>query len=54
MRKRKKMAERKNGPSVDLRENLSLGGIVISSELAIFHAETIAPEGEMSYRGLLT
>jgi hypothetical protein len=31
-----------------------LGRIVVTSELAILHAETIAPEGKTSDRGLLT
>ena len=33
---------------------MSLSGIVVSSEVAILNAETIAPEGKMSYCGLLS
>jgi hypothetical protein len=50
---REKNSKKEHVPSVDLGENLSLGGIVVSSKLAILHTETIAPEGKMSNRGLL-
>jgi hypothetical protein len=54
MRGGEKNREKEHAPSVDLGENLSLGGIVVSSKLAILHTETIAPEGKMSNRGLLS
>jgi hypothetical protein len=37
-----------------LGKNLSLGEIVVSSKLAILHAETLAPEGKMLNRRLLS
>jgi hypothetical protein len=46
--------KKKSVPGVDLGKNLSLIGIVVTSEVAILHAETIAPEGKTSYRGLLS
>jgi len=52
-RENKNKNKKEHVPSVDLGENLSLGGIVVSSKLAILHTETIAPEGKMSNRGLL-
>jgi hypothetical protein len=53
MRENEKM-QKEHAPSIDLGENLSLGGIVVSSKLAILHAETLAPEGKMSNRRLLS
>lgn len=47
-------SKKENVPSVDLGENLSLGGIIVSSKLSILHTETFAPEGKMSNRGFLT
>jgi hypothetical protein len=35
-------------PGIDLGKNLGLDGIVVGSQLAIFYAEPIAPECEMS------
>lgn len=43
-----------HAPSIDLGENLSLSGIVVSSKLAILHTKTITPEGKVSNRGLLS
>jgi hypothetical protein len=53
---REKNSKKEHAPtgSVDLGENLSFGGIIVSSKLAILHTETIAPEGKMSNRGLLS
>ena len=50
----RKTAKKENPPSVDLGENLSLGGVIVSSKLAILYTETLAPEGKMSNRGLLS
>ena len=49
----RKTAIKEHSPSIDLGENLSLGGVIVSSKFTIFHTETIAPEGKMSNRGLL-
>ena len=38
---------------VDFGKNLSLGKIVVMSKLTILDVKTIAPEGNMSDRGLL-
>jgi hypothetical protein len=41
-------------PGIDLGQDLGLGGIVVTSQLAVLHAEAITPKGEMSNRGLLS
>jgi hypothetical protein len=45
--------KKEHAPNVDLEENLSLGGTVVSSKLAILHTETIMLEDKMSNRSLL-
>jgi hypothetical protein len=41
-------------PGIDLGKDLGLGGIVVASQLAVLHAESVAPKGEMSNCGFLS
>jgi hypothetical protein len=41
-------------PGIDLGQDLCLGRIVVSSQLAVLHAKSVAPKSEMSNRGLLS
>jgi hypothetical protein len=41
-------------PGINLGQDLGLRGIVVASQIAVLHAKSVAPKGEMSNCGLLS
>jgi hypothetical protein len=52
-RKLRKSGGKEGVPGIDFGKDLGLGGIVVASQLAVLHAESVAPKGEMSNCGFL-